>query len=137
MTLIGDAAARNDEERHRILAAINRLRDNRAEQSNGAHTVVALADESGIPRQRLYEHHSDLLTEFKVAVGCGHVATNVEAVQRQLAQAREHNQELAAENAQLRGKIRTLSAVIAEITHEAAGASAVVSMSRKQLGRNR
>ncbi|BBY45525.1 coiled-coil domain-containing protein [Mycolicibacterium celeriflavum] len=135
MTLMGDAAARNDEERQRVRAAINRLRDNKAEQSNGARTVVALADESGIPRQRLYEHYCDLLNEFKATVGCGPATPNVEALQRQLAQARDHNQELATENAHLRSKIRTLSAVITEITHETAGANVVVSMPRKYRGR--
>jgi hypothetical protein len=131
MTLMGDAAARNDEERQRVRAAMSRLRDNKAEQSNGARTVVALADESGIPRQRLYEHHSDLLNEFKATVGCGPVTPNAEALQRQLAQARDHNQELAAENTQLRSKIRTLSAVITELSHETSGANVVVSMPRK------
>lgn len=135
MTLMGDAAAGNDEERQRVRAAINRIRDNKAEQSNGARTVVALADESGISRQRLYEYHGDLLNEFKATVGCGPVSPNVEALQRQLAQAREHNQELAAENAQLRGKIRTLSAVITELTHDTSGANVVVSMPRKHPGR--
>lgn len=125
MTLVR-TATRNDEERRLVQAAMLRLRENKAERSNGAHTVVALADESGIPRQRLYEHHSDLLNEFKVSVGCGPVSSNAEALQRQLAQARDHNQELAAENAQLRGKIRTLSAVITELTHETSGTNVVV-----------
>jgi hypothetical protein len=73
MTLMGDAAARNDEERLLVRAAMSRLRHDKAERSNGARTVVALADESGISRQRLYEHHSDLLNEFKATVGCGPV----------------------------------------------------------------
>ena len=135
MTLMGDATARNDEERQQVRAAMSRLRDNKAEQSNGAHTVVALADESGVPRQRLYEHHSDLLNEFKATVGCGPVTPNAEALQRQLAQARDQNQELAAENAQLRSKIRTLSAVITELTHDTSGDNVVVSMARKHPGR--
>jgi len=135
MTLMGDAAARNDEERQRVRAAMSRLQDNKAEQSNGARTVLALADESGISRQRLYEHHSDLLNEFKVTVGYGPVAANAEALQRQLAQARDHNQELAAENTQLRSKIRTLSAVITELTHDTSGDNVVVSMARKHPGR--
>ena len=101
MTLIGDAAARNEEERQRVRAAMSRLRDNKAEQSNGARTVLALADESGVSRQRLYEHHSDLLNEFKVTVGCGPVAPSIVVLQRQLAQARDHNQELADANAQV------------------------------------
>ncbi|HJT90731.1 MAG TPA: hypothetical protein VJ777_02150 [Mycobacterium sp.] len=132
---MGDAAERNDEECQRVRAAINRLRDNKAEQSNGAHTVVALADESGIPRQRLYEHHSDLLNEFKAIFGCGPVTPNVEALQRQLAQTRDHNEELAAENARLRRKTRTLSAVITKLTHETSATNVVVSMPRKHLGR--
>lgn len=135
MTLTGVTAARNYEERQQVRAAINRLRDDTAEQSSGARTVVALADESGIPRQRLYEHHSDLLNEFKATVGCGPVTPNVEALQRQLAQARDHEQDLAAENAQLRSKIRTLSAVITELTQETSGANVVISMPRKHPGR--
>ncbi|WP_094287557.1 hypothetical protein [Mycobacterium lehmannii] len=134
MTLIGDAAARNDEERLLVRAAMGRLRHDKAERSNGAHTVVALADESGISRQRLYEHYGDLLNEFRATVGCGPVTPNVEALQRQLAQARAHNQELAAENAQLRSKIRTLSAVVTELTHETSGSNVVVSMPRKHPG---
>lgn len=135
MTLMGDAAARNDEEHQQVRAAMSRLRDNKAERSNGARTVVALADESGIPRQRLYEHYGDLLNEFKAMVGCGPVTPNVEALQRQLAQARDHGQELATENAHLRSKIRTLSAVITELTHETFGANVVVPMPRKRPGR--
>lgn len=131
MTLLGNVTAGNDEERQLVRAAINRLRDNRAERSSGAHTVVALADESGISRQRLYEHHSDLLNEFKATVGCGPVTATAEALQRQLAQARNHNQDLAAENAHLRSRVRTLSAVITELTHETSGANVVTSMPRK------
>lgn len=129
MTLVRKAT-RNDEERLLVQAAMLRLRENKAERSNGAHTVVALADESGIPRQRLYEHHSDLLNEFKASVGCRPVSPNAEALQRQLAQARDHTKELAAENAQLRSKIRTLSAVITEMTHEASSDHVVASISR-------
>ena len=131
MTILGDAAARKDEERQQVQDAINRLRDNKAERSSGARTVVALADESGIPRQRLYEHHGDLVNEFKVTVGCGPVTPNVEALRGQLVHAQKHNQELVAENAQLRGKIKTLCAVITELTHETSGANVVVSMPRK------
>lgn len=131
MTLVGDTAAGNDEECQQIRAAMSRIRDNKAEQSNGALTVVALADESGISRQRLYEHHGDLLNEFKATVGCGPVNPKAVALQRQLAQARDHNRELAAENAHLRSKIRTLSAVITELTHDTSGADVVVPMPRK------
>lgn len=135
MTPIGNAATRNAQERQLVLAAINRLRDNKAEQSNGALTVVALSDESGVPRQRLYEHHGDLLNDFKATVGCGPVTPNVEALQRQLEQTRDRNQVLANENAQLRGKIRTLSAVITELTHDTAGANVIIPMPRQHTRR--
>lgn len=134
MTTVRVSAARNEEERQLVQAAIGRLRDNHAERSTGARTVVALAVESGVPRQRLYEHHSDLLNEFKAAVGCGPVAPSIEAVQRQLAHARDHNQQLAAENTQLQAKIRTLAAVITELTHDAAGTTVVVPMPRERSG---
>lgn len=123
----------NDDERRKVLAAIGRLQDGTPQQSNGAHTVVALAAESGIPRQRLYEHHADLLNEFKTTAGSGPMAANVAAIQGQLARARAHNEELAAENAQLRDKIRTLAAVIAELTHEAAEPNVVVPMPRNRM----
>jgi hypothetical protein len=123
----------NDQERQAVLSAITRIHAGRAERSNGAHTVVALASESGISRQRLYEHHSDLLNDFKAAVRGGSVAPNAQAVQRQLAAAIERNQELVAENAQLRGKIRTLAAVITELTHDNASANVVVPIARNHL----
>lgn len=135
MTLTDDAPARTDKERQQIRDAMSRLRDSAAERSTGARTVVALADESGIPRQRLYERHSDLLNEFKATVGCGPVSPDAEALQRQLAHARAHNQEMSDENAQLRSKIKTLAAVITELTHESSGANVVVSMPRKSPGR--
>lgn len=137
MTVVPDAAVRNEEERQLVQAAIGRLRDDNAERSNGAHTVVALAAESGLPRQRLYEHHSDLINDFKATVGCGPVSPNIGALQRQLAHVRDDNQELATENARLRSQIKTLAAVIAELTHEAAGANVVVSMPRTSARRSR
>jgi hypothetical protein len=130
MTIPPPRTTRTDDERQLVLAAMGRIRDNTAQDGNGTHTVVALASESGIPRQRLYEHHADLLNEFKAAA-TGPVATNARALQRQLAREREHNHQLAAENAQLRAKIRTLSAVIAELTHQAADtAHTVIPMPR-------
>lgn len=131
MTVPPPRTTRTDDERQLLLAAMSRIRDNTAQHSNGTHTVVALASESGIPRQRLYEHHADLLNEFKAAAATGPVATNTRALQHQLAQAREHNHQLAAENTELHAKIRTLSAVIAELTHQAADTAHVVPMPRR------
>ncbi|CKH16347.1 hypothetical protein LTT02_13145 [Mycolicibacterium smegmatis] len=138
MTVPPPRTTRTDDERQLVLAAMSRIRDNTAQHGNGAHTVVALASESGIPRQRLYEHHADLLNEFKAAAATGPVATNALALLRQLAQAREHNHQLAAENTELRAKIRTLSAAIAELTHQGAEAThVVVPMPRRHPGLSR
>ena len=126
MTMPPPRTTRTDDERQLVLAAMGRIRDNTAQYGNGGHTVVALASESGIPRQRLYEHHADLLNEFKAAAATGPVSTNARALQRQLAHEREHNHQLAAENTELRAKIRTLSAVIAELTHQAADTAHIV-----------
>uniref|UniRef100_UPI003F58F2AA hypothetical protein n=1 Tax=Mycolicibacterium obuense TaxID=1807 RepID=UPI003F58F2AA len=132
MTLSHNTSS-NEEERQAVLSAITRIHDGRAERSNGAHTVVALATESGITRQRLYEHHSDLLNDFKATAGATSVGPNIKALQRQLAQTGERNQQLAAENALLRSKIRTLSAVITELTLDSTNVDAVVAMPRNRL----
>jgi hypothetical protein len=34
-------------------------------RSNGSLTIASLAAEAGVPRHRIYEHHADLVAEFK------------------------------------------------------------------------
>ena len=52
------------DERERIRAGMDRLLNDRAEHSNGALTIVALAQESQVPRNALTQRHTDLKTEF-------------------------------------------------------------------------
>lgn len=52
------------DERERIRAGMDRLLNDRAEHSNGALTIVALAQESQVPRNALTQRHTDLKNEF-------------------------------------------------------------------------
>lgn len=52
------------DERERIRAGMDRLLNDQAEYSNGALTIVALAQESQVPRNALTQRHTDLKNEF-------------------------------------------------------------------------
>jgi chromosome segregation ATPase len=52
------------DERERIRAGMDRLLNDQAEHSNGALTIVALAQESQVPRNALTQRHTDLKNEF-------------------------------------------------------------------------
>jgi hypothetical protein len=88
------------------------------QHSSGSLTVSTLAAEADLPRHRLYEHHGDLVTEFQSAVGGGPIPPSVAALQQQLAEAHARVQRLEATEAELTQKIKTLRAVIVELTHE-------------------
>lgn len=52
------------DERDRIRAAMRRILADAAEHSTGALTIVALAQEAGVPRNALTQRHLDLKYEF-------------------------------------------------------------------------
>jgi hypothetical protein len=52
------------DERGRIRAAMTRILSGSPEHSNGALTIVALAQEAGAPRNALTQRHLDLKNEF-------------------------------------------------------------------------
>ncbi|MEU3314466.1 hypothetical protein ABZ743_17595 [Streptomyces sp. NPDC006662] len=52
------------DERDRIRAAMDRILNGAAEHSNGALTIVALAQEAEVPRNALTQRHLDLKNEF-------------------------------------------------------------------------
>jgi hypothetical protein len=124
---------RVEEERGRIRAAMARLLNHAAERSNGSLNVSTLATEAQIMRQRLYEYHSDLLDEFRASSMLPATSPDPTALQRQIRHLQEQNVSLAAENDLLQDKIRTLAAIIAELTHEATFEnSTVVTMPRRR-----
>jgi hypothetical protein len=126
-----DGQARFDNERHQLREAAHRLLAGIPQRSNGKLTVAALAAEAGISRQPLYEHHPDLVNEFKSTTGRAPIAPNVEALQQQLANSHERIDQLQDYVTVLREHIRTLSAVITELTHEAQAGN-VVALPRRR-----
>ncbi|BEL13003.1 hypothetical protein Q0Z83_111940 [Actinoplanes sichuanensis] len=56
------------DERTRISAAMHRLLGGTAQHSNGALTIVALAQEAGVPRNALIQRHLDLKADFYARV---------------------------------------------------------------------
>jgi hypothetical protein len=109
---------RLEAERTQLREASQRLLTGCAGRSSGALTVAGLAIEAALPRNRLYEHHADLVTEFKSAAGGGPITPNIQALQQQLAAAHDQIRKLADINATLERQVTTLAAVITEMTHE-------------------
>jgi chromosome segregation ATPase len=52
------------DERERIRTAMERILGGTPERSNGALTIVALAQEADVPRNALTQRHTDLKNEF-------------------------------------------------------------------------
>jgi hypothetical protein len=113
-----DRQSRLDTERQLIHQAMQRLLRGAPQRSDGKLTVSGLAAEAQLPRQRLYEHHATLITEFQTKAGAGPLPPSITALQQQLADAYTRIQELEAREAQLLAQNQTLCAVITELTHE-------------------
>jgi AcrR family transcriptional regulator len=131
MTL-ADRQAQRDNERRLIREATQRLLAGTPQRSKGKLTIATLAIEAGLSRQRLYEHHPDLVAEFKTASGSGPLPPNAEALRQQLANAGSRIRNLEADNSQLRAQITTLCAVITELTHGAAADNVIALPRRRQ-----
>jgi hypothetical protein len=125
-------AVRADQERRLIAEAVQRLVTRTPQRSDGKLTIATLAVESGVSRQRLYEHHADLITEFRAqTTGAPAGSPAISALSAQLADGHERIRELEAANTALDEKIRTLCAVIAELTHETSATNVVALPARK------
>jgi hypothetical protein len=114
-----DRTTRLDSEREVLRQAIARLLAGTPHRSNGTLTVTTLAVEAGLPRHRLYEHHAELVAEFKTNSGGGPISPTIAALRRQLADAHDRIQYLEAAKTELQDRIIMLSAVITELSHEA------------------
>jgi hypothetical protein len=102
-----DRQARLAAEQRLIREATDRLIASKAQRSDGSLTVATLAAEAGLSRQRIYEHHADLVAEFKTkTLTGGPITPNVQALRQQLADARERIHQLEANDAQLRARSR-------------------------------
>ena len=107
--------AERTNERQQLEEAIERIATGSAICSSGQFTVVALADEAQMPRTRIYEQYPDLIASFRTRIGQQPTPPALQAVKTALHIAQTTNSELAAENRQLRERIRTLSALVAEL----------------------
>jgi len=114
-----DRHSQLDDERQHLREAAQRLLTGAPQRSSGHLTVSTLATESGVSRQRLYEHHADILAEFRGNAGSRPISPNTGALQEQLTHAHERIDHLEGENKVLQRRITTLSAIITELTLEA------------------
>jgi hypothetical protein len=97
-------------------------------RSSGRLTVVALAEEAGIKRTRLYELHREQVDDFLARAGRSPAGPNTDALHGQLEEAHAKIAELVAENVAQQGRIRTLLALVSELSLQADGSTNVVPM---------
>lgn len=113
-----DRTSRLDSERGLIHEAMTRLFAGSPQRSDGKLTVSTLATEAQLSRQRLYEHHADLITTFQTKANGGPIPPSIAALQQQLADAHMRIEQLEGREAQLLAQNQTLCAVITELTYE-------------------
>ncbi|MFF5846134.1 hypothetical protein ACFY74_32200 [Streptomyces massasporeus] len=107
------------DERDRIRAAMNRILSGTPQNSNGALTIVALAQEAEVPRNALTQRHLDLKKEFYERVKERGATPDVEI--RLRAKIVELKETIARKNAeleQLRTDVPSLVRVVNELSLE-------------------
>ncbi|MGW4330465.1 hypothetical protein ACWEKR_31805 [Nocardia sp. NPDC004573] len=124
-------SAQLTEERRRIRDAIERLLTGAPHRSNGTLTISTLATEAAMSRQRLYEHHPELVAEFKTKTGHAPALANAVALQQQLSDAHDRIRALEDREREHLDQIKTLCAVITELTHKTQASNLVLLSPRR------
>ncbi|MFF0474397.1 hypothetical protein [Streptomyces sp. NPDC004284] len=107
------------DERDRIHAAMDRILNGTPQNSNGALTIVALAQEAGVPRNALTQRHLDLKNEFYAKVKERGQPTDVEVrLRKQIVKLKELRATDQAELAELRDDREALVRVVNQLTLE-------------------
>ncbi|WP_224277369.1 hypothetical protein [Streptomyces sp. LS1784] len=107
------------DERERIRAAIDRILNGVPEHSNGALTVVALAQEAGVPRNALTQRHLDLKNDFYARVRArGQIPDSEARLRKQVVKLKELRAQDAQELRQLRADRQNLVQVVNQLTLE-------------------
>ena len=97
------------DERDRIRAAMDRILAGHPEHSNGALTIVALAQEAGVPRNALTQRHTDLKKEFYDQVRArGQTPDSEKRLRRQVQRLKELRAADAEEITQLKADVDAL-----------------------------
>ncbi|WP_327353143.1 hypothetical protein [Streptomyces sp. NBC_01304] len=107
------------DERDRIRDAMERILAGTPQASNGALTIVALAQEAGVPRNALTQRHLDLKNEFYEHVKERGATPDVEARLRQkIVKLKETISNKNKELDQLRADVPALIRVVNQLTLE-------------------
>lgn len=103
-------------EAQEVAAAAERLLAGTPIRSSGRPSIVALADEAGLKRTRLYEHHREQVDAFTAKIGNGPTAPGTVRPMDQLGATRARIAELESEAALQAETIRTLMATVVELS---------------------
>jgi hypothetical protein len=107
------------DERERIRAAMDRILAGTPERSNGALTVVALAQEAAVPRNALTQRHLDLKNDFYERVKERGATPDAEIrLRRTVVKLRETIANKNKELDQLRADVPALVRVVQQLTLE-------------------
>ncbi|UWE11933.1 hypothetical protein [Actinacidiphila bryophytorum] len=107
------------DERDRIKAAMERILGGTAHASNGALTIVALAQEAGVPRNALTQRHLDLKNDFYERVNERGATPDAEARLRQkVVKLKETITSKNAELDRLRADVPALVRTVNQLTLE-------------------
>lgn len=107
------------DERDRIRAAMDRILSATAERSNGALTILALAQEAEVPRNALTQRHTDLKVEFYARVAERGAPSEVEIrLRATIATLKKTIANKNAELAQIRVDVPALVRAVNQLTLE-------------------
>jgi transposase-like protein len=105
------------DERDRIRAAMDRILQGTPQRSNGALTIVALAQEAGVPRNALTQRHLDLKNDFYAQVRArGQTPDSEIRLRQQIVKLKELRTQDATELAQLRTDVEHLVRAVNQLT---------------------
>ncbi|MGW0877805.1 hypothetical protein ACWD3Z_46210 [Streptomyces sp. NPDC002740] len=105
------------DERDRIRAAMDRILQGTAQYSNGALTIVALAQEAGVPRNALTQRRLDLKNDFHMLVRArGQTPHSEIRLRQQIVKLKELRAKDATELVQLRTDVEHLVRVVNQLT---------------------
>ncbi len=107
------------DERDRIRAAMDRILQGTPQHSTGALTIVALAEEAGVPRNALTQRHPDLKCDFYAQVRArGQIPDSEIRLRRQIVKLKELRAKDATELSQLRTDVDHLVRAVNQLTGE-------------------